>query len=241
MPKVPVSKIEQARTERLIAIVEARLGRARVIASSDRATTGESLWIVRGTRRSVRFAWVPPKAIGPIRDHVVFGTVSAPDGIARVDSLTVEPAPVTARCLRSIPVADLLRKVLRELQEVTRDDGTSGPFPRVVAMSQARYRNLAESDSKSGDGRGRPPLGDDFLFRVARAYLLVTKDGTNGGRARLAADLSKRLDRDVSVELARSWTEKARVRGFLAATTPGRAAAIAGPRFEDFTKRKATK
>jgi hypothetical protein len=73
--------------------------------------------------------------------------------------------------------------------------------------------------------RGRPPLADDLLEQVARAYLEEAPAG-----AGLTRRLAGRFGRPEPT--VRDWVAAARDRGYLSAARPGRRGAAPGPRLE---------
>lgn len=231
---MPPSKIEAERLKRLRALLESRYGKARIIDSSDPTSSGEQLWLMRSGRRQVGFAWIPPRSDKDIREQLVHGVVVEKDGFAIIGSLTVEPGPVTPTVLRGIRSGDLLRKVVDALTRRVSVPAGASELLKALSITAPEYRSIAEAQVPGK--RGRPALSDKRLFEITKAYLdAASRFGVHGARVAVA-------EREgVDAALVGSWLQKARVKGFLAPTTPGRASAIPGRRFEELRRRKGNK
>jgi hypothetical protein len=88
----------------------------------------------------------------------------------------------------------------------------------------AETRTLLErtNDQASPQRRGRPPLAEDLLEQVARAYLEEAPAGIG-----LTRRLAERFDRPEPT--VRDWVAAARERGYLSPAHPGRRGAAPGP------------
>ena len=91
----------------------------------------------------------------------------------------------------------------------------------------AETRTLLErtNDQAAPQRRGRPPLADDLLEHVARAYLEEAPAGTG-----LTRRLAERFGRPEPT--VRDWVAAARERGYLSPARPGRRGAAPGPRLK---------
>jgi hypothetical protein len=94
----------------------------------------------------------------------------------------------------------------------------------------AETRTLLErtNDQAAPQRRGRPPLADDLLEQVARAYLEEAPAGTG-----LTRRLAERFGRPEPT--VRDWVAAARERGYLSPARPGRRGAAPGPRLQGRT------
>lgn len=139
--------------------------------------------------------------------------------------------PITSGLLRRIPVGQILAKAQQRLaQDDWREDGItligldgrSDLVPADLGEQQVRAMESAATAAVPAR-RGRPPLPDELLVDVARAYLRESTNG-HGLIRRLAAEFD-RPEPTIS-----DWVAAARERGYLSPATPGRRGASPGPR-----------
>lgn len=135
----------------------------------------------------------------------VVATVGLHAGEPRLERLVIrgrdglDPVHLQNTFRWATPV-EIVRRTLPALLERGIDPATyelpTGGFPRAAILRD----------------REQPRLSDEFLVAVARRYLEVGR-----GYAKTIA-----FERGVSVRTATSWIEKARERGILSDTSPGR-------------------
>lgn len=139
--------------------------------------------------------------------------------------------PITSDLLRRIPVGQVLAKAQQRLAQddwreegitVIGVDGRSDLVPADLGEEQVRAMESAATAALPSR-RGRPPLPDELLVDVARAYLRESSNG-RGLIRRLAAEFD-RPEPTIS-----DWVAAARERGYLSPATPGRRGASPGPR-----------
>ncbi|MFF7887822.1 hypothetical protein ACH40F_41110 [Streptomyces sp. NPDC020794] len=142
------------------------------------------------------------------------------------------PVPITSDVLRRIPVGQILARAQAELADQSwKEDGVV-----VLGRSQAAEPELAPVSLQALENanvlatptpRGRPPLDENLLHRVAHAYL---REAINGpGLTRRLADLFDRPEPTI-----KDWIKAARDRGYLSPAVPGRRAAGPGPLLSHF-------
>ncbi len=135
---------------------------------------------------------------------------------------------ITSSLLRRIPLGRIVAAAQQTLAE--RSWVTEGVqfLPGGVLAADAlpaATRSLLEhaADQAAPRRRGRPPLADEFLAQVARAYLKEAPAGTG-----LIRRLAERFGRPEAT--VRDWVAAARERGYLSPARPGRRGAAPGPR-----------
>jgi len=153
------------------------------------------------------------------------------------DEVVPETFPgISSSLLRRLPLADVLQRTQRLVTSREWDEERGFQYVSLERVSDEEWvaafhsakatldRVAATVDHVSESGlRGRPPLPDELLERVARAYL----DEMTGGRG-----ITKRLASifDRPDQTVRAWVHMARKRGFLSPAQPGRRGALPGPR-----------
>ncbi len=152
------------------------------------------------------FNW-PDSVAGPFRITVEWGNVEG-----RADCIAFEirtmpgqpPVPLTTTLLRSIPLTGLV-------------DEKRQVFAAQPPIPSPTWRELWEERKAKG---GRPPLSDDFLREVARVYSAAWQAGGTPTKA-----VQEQLG-PTQYGTAARWVMKARVRGFLGATSPGKSGGV---------------
>lgn len=154
------------------------------------------------------------------------------DVSAQSEAVTQRPSfeGVTGALLRSIPIG----RILAWAHDVMANDewhkkglttlGPTGmrvvPVPELTEHVRAALERTAAVPNRR---QGRPPLPDELLEEVARAYLEEAKRGRG-----LTRRLALRFDRPD--ETVRDWIHACRVRGYLSPGVTGRRGAQPGPR-----------
>jgi hypothetical protein len=159
-----------------------------------------------------------------------WGDYIGPDA-NRDDSGDTRPYPgITSSLLRRIPLGRIVAAAQRTLAE--RNWVTEGirvvPGGLLVGDDiPGETRTLLErtNEQASPQRRGRPPLADDLLEQVARAYLEEAPAGTG-----LTHRLAERFGRPEPT--VRDWVAAARERGYLSPARPSRRGAAPGPRLK---------
>ncbi|AYV32277.1 hypothetical protein EES41_36580 [Streptomyces sp. ADI95-16] len=136
-------------------------------------------------------------------------------------------APITSDVLRRIPVGLIVARAQAELADQSWKEEaitvfgrprTAGPELAAASLQALENANALAQPAQ----RGRPPLEEKLLHRVARAYL---REAANGpGLHRRLADHFDRPEPTI-----KDWIKAARVRGYLSPAVPGRRAAGPGP------------
>ncbi|MFE0737405.1 hypothetical protein [Streptomyces sp. NPDC058855] len=138
-------------------------------------------------------------------------------------------APITSDVLRRIPLGQIVARAQAELaRPVWKDEGVTtlglgqprdGSGPEIAPESVQALEN-ANALAQPAQ-RGRPPLEEELLHRVAHAYL---REAINGpGLHRRLAQLFDRPEPTI-----KDWIKAARQRGYLSPAVPGRRAAGPG-------------
>jgi hypothetical protein len=146
------------------------------------------------------------------------------------DTMSRSYPGITSSLLRRLPLGRIVAAAQRTLAE--RNWVTEGirlvPGGLLVGDHiPAETRTLLErtNDQAAPQRRGRPPLADDLLEHVARAYLEEAPAGTG-----LTRRLAERFGRPEPT--VRDWVAAARERGYLSPARPGRRGAAPGPRLK---------
>lgn len=151
----------------------------------------------------------------------------APAGTEDEEDLPAVSAPITSDVLRRIPLGQIIARAQAELADRSwRQEGVTilGRSPAAVTGLEPASRQALEHANALSQPtqRGRPPLDDSLLHRVAHAYL---REAVNGpGLTRRLAGLFDRPESTV-----KDWIKAARDRGYLSPAVPGRRAAGPGP------------
>jgi len=135
--------------------------------------------------------------------------------------------PITSDVLRRIPVGQILARAQAELADQSwKEEGIA-----VLGRSRMAGPELAPGTLQTLENahvlatpvqRGRPPLDEGLLHRVAHAYL---REAINGPV--LTRRLASLFDRPEPT--IKDWIKAARKRGYLSPAVPGRRAAGPGP------------
>lgn len=162
-------------------------------------------------------------------DHwLVSATLVARDGHAQLSDLSLEPfghaSEVTGSVLRGIRVGAIRDGAIAHIRSGWSAAKTIG-FDSSPAERANRRRTGRSFESVT---YGRPSLRPELLDRVATLYLEL---GGRGYRKRLAGTLSRETGRVIAEDTIRDWVGKCRSSRRLGPATPGRAGAVAGPRF----------
>jgi hypothetical protein len=143
------------------------------------------------------------------------------------DAPVTVSAPITSDVLRRIPLGQIVARAQAELANQSwKEEGVAilgRPQTAGSELAPASLQALENANALAHPAqRGRPPLADDLLHRVARAYL---REAVNGpGLTRRLADLFDRPEPTI-----KDWVKAARSRGYLSPAVPGRRAAGPGP------------
>ncbi|MET9887638.1 hypothetical protein ABZZ20_31795 [Streptomyces sp. NPDC006430] len=151
-------------------------------------------------------------------------------GPSQDDVPTAVSAPITSDVLRRIPLGQIVARAQAELADQSwRDEGVttlglgrlqdeSGPELAPASVQALENASALAQPAQ----RGRPPLEEELLHRVAHAYL---REAINGpGLHRRLAQLFDRPEPTI-----KDWIKAARECGYLSSAVPGRRAAGPGP------------
>lgn len=134
---------------------------------------------------------------------------------------------ITTDVLRRIPLGEIVARAQAELADRSWETEGIRMLPggqlepeELPASTKAALETTVRLATPSR--RGRPPLPDDLLRRVAQAYLHEAPNGRG-----LVRRLAARFDRPEAT--IKDWIATARERGFLSPATPGRRNAAPGP------------
>ncbi|WP_202919518.1 hypothetical protein [Saccharothrix deserti] len=140
---------------------------------------------------------------------------------------------ITSDVLRRIPIGEIIARSQNALADRSWEDegirSLPGPtldvdeFPETTRQALETANTLAERPQ-----RGRPPLDDELLERLAHAYLREAVHG-RGLTRRLAAQFNR------PEPTIKDWVKAARQRGYLSAAQPGQRGAGPGPRLQPTT------
>jgi hypothetical protein len=199
------------------------------------------VFVVNARDRAAKFAIVPTDW-SLARSSIIYGMVVDNGGTVALDSLTINPGPITSKFLASVRVNDVLGRVLREIvSDDQRWHRGKYPLEGLLGSRGESVDVLADAARRTKLSRpGRRPFDDDHYFEVARTYLY---ESASGSREELAAIWSARLDRldpPIAEQTIARWIGECRRRKILAKTSVGRGARMPGPRYEAL-KRRATK
>jgi hypothetical protein len=174
---------------------------------------------VNAPDRAAKFAIVPTDWT-LTRSSIIYGVVVDNGGTVALDSLTIEPGPITSKFLASVRVNDVLDRVLREIVRQDQDwRGGKQPLERLLGSRGESVDALADAARRTKLARpGRRPFDDDHYFEVARTYL---DESGSGSREELAAIWSARLGRPVAEQTIARWIVECRRRQLLAKTSSG--------------------
>ncbi|MEU5248043.1 hypothetical protein AB0G81_28815 [Streptomyces asoensis] len=151
----------------------------------------------------------------------------SPESVPVQEERSAVLAPITSDVLRRIPVGQILARAQAELADQSwKEEGLI-----AIGRSQAADPGIAPASLQVLENanalakpvtRGRPPLDESLLRRVAHAYL---REAINGpGLTRRLAGLFDRPEPTI-----KDWIKAARDRGYLSPAVPGRRAAGPGP------------
>ncbi|MFH9829081.1 hypothetical protein [Streptomyces bobili] len=151
-------------------------------------------------------------------------------GPAEDDAPAAVSAPITSDVLRRIPLGQIVARAQAELADQSwNDEGvitlrigrTRAGNAAVLAPAATLALENASALAQPAQ-RGRPPLEEELLHRVAHAYL---REAVNGpGLHRRLAQLFDRPEPTV-----KDWIKAARERGYLSPAVPGKRAARPRP------------
>lgn len=202
-------------------------------------------WVIDSTRPDAVCTWV---WWGPTPDWDVAGELVRQGAALALRSLRIVPhasldgsgddveprvaatGTINPAMLKRIPLGRLLAQVNVALSQrsVAHDRGELGVDPTLQGRLEQWRAHVAEVASAPAPSRrrGRPPLSDDLLRRVAVAYIEGAPDGP-GVTARLAEDFG------VQRNTMRDYIRAARAKHWLGPGAPGSRNATPGWRLLD--------
>lgn len=170
-----------------------------------------------------RFIWEHSEGVA------IGGDLSEIDGGLEITRLEiVSSRAIDTEMLRKIPLGSVrewaLAKVRYQVNRILLADSVRvmDGMPPMHWIWQAAGTFQSPKTSRRGN---RTSLGgDDLLHDVARRHFEICQSwGSRGCHRRLATELTKALGRQISEGQARQYVHKARERGFLERTAPGKA------------------